>query len=118
GEDTFGAPEPQSRNESKAREQLPASKAENPAAKVPVGLSRLHSVTFPDFQMEPIYWSPVKDIAPVQRGTWFYADTMMPVETNVSNLLEAGYIEMQAWTETWKDELNSAIEVGAAGEMK
>ena len=43
---------------------------------------------------------------------------MLPVETTIANMLEAGYIDLQVWTETWKDELNSAVEVGAAGEMK
>ena len=68
--------------------------------------------------MEPIYWSPMNDLALVIRGTWFYAENMLPVETDVANMLEAGYIEMKPWTETWKDELNSAVEVGAIGEMK
>ncbi|KAF2667861.1 hypothetical protein BT63DRAFT_426713 [Microthyrium microscopicum] len=118
GEDTFGAEQLPSRNESKTREPIPEVKEEKSCSKVPVGVSRLHSVVFPDFQMVPIYWSPVKDVAPIQRSTWFYSETMMPVETQVANLLEMGYIEMQAWTDTWKDELNSAIEVGAAGEEK
>jgi hypothetical protein len=60
----------------------------------------------------------VNDIAPVIRGTWFYFDNMLPVEPNIANLLESGYISLQAWSETWKDELESAVEVGAAGEMK
>jgi hypothetical protein len=33
-------------------------------------------------------------------------------------MLEAGYLELQPWTQTWKDELDSAVEVGALGEMK
>ena len=68
--------------------------------------------------MEPIYWPPVNDIASVIRGTWFYAENMLPVEPEIANLLESGYIQMQPWTETWKDELDSAVEVGAAGEEK
>jgi hypothetical protein len=68
--------------------------------------------------MEPIYWSPVNDIASVVRGTWFYADNMLPVEVDVANMLESGYVELRAWSQTWTDELNSAAEVGAAGEMK
>ncbi|PSN73278.1 hypothetical protein BS50DRAFT_568857 [Corynespora cassiicola Philippines] len=98
-----------------------SSKAKSgPSAKVPVGVSRLHHVAMDadSIRMEPIYWSPVNDIASVVRGTWFYKDTMMPVEIEVANMLEAGYLELQPWTETWKDELNSAIEVGALGEMK
>lgn len=43
---------------------------------------------------------------------------MLPVEVNVANMLEAGYCIMQPWSETWKDELNSAVEAGATGEMK
>jgi hypothetical protein len=42
----------------------------------------------PDLKMEPIYWAPVGDIADVVRGTWFYKDTMLPVETPVANMLE------------------------------
>jgi hypothetical protein len=68
--------------------------------------------------MEPIYWFPVNDIAKVIRGTWFYKDTMMPVEVEVANMLEAGYIDLRPWTQTWADELNSAVDVGAFGEMK
>lgn len=93
-------------------------KRTGPSAKVPVGVSRLHEVVMPDLQMDPIYWSPLNDVAPVVRGTWFYKDTMLPVEPEVANLLEAGYVSLQPWTQTWRDELNSAIEVGALGEMK
>jgi hypothetical protein len=69
-------------------------------------------------RMEPIYWSPVNDVAEVIRGTWFYKESMLPVEVDVANMLEAGYVDLQPWTQTWNDELNSAVEVGAAGEMK
>ena len=91
-----------------------------PSAKVPVGVSRLHHVVMEanSIRMEPIYWSPVNDISKVIRGTWFYKDTMMPVEVEVANMLEVGYLEMQPWSQTWADELNSAVEVGALGEMK
>ena len=85
---------------------------------VPVGVSRLHKVILPALQMEPIYWSPVHDVVPVTRGTWFYKDTMCPVEPPVANQLETGYRELRPWSQTWKDELHSAIEVGAAGEEK
>lgn len=91
---------------------------DSPKAKVAVGVSRLHQVEMPELLMQPIYWTPVHDTAQVVRGTWFYQDTMLPVETHVANMLEAGYVELQVWTETWKDELNSAVEVGAIGEMK
>jgi hypothetical protein len=94
--------------------------AKGPTAKVPVGVSRLHQVVMDEAppRMEPIYWRPVNDVAAVLRGTWFYTDTMLPVEVEVANLLEAGYISLQPWSETWNDELNSAVEVGALGEMK
>lgn len=87
-------------------------------AEVPVGISRLHLVKMPSLQMHPIYWSPVHDIAAVIRGTWFYKDTMCPIEPAVANQLEMGYRELRPWSQTWRDELNSAIEVGAAGEEK
>lgn len=105
-----------------AHPQRQASKhktiVETPTAKVAVGISRLHHVAMPDLSLEPIYWRPVNDVSPVVRATWFYKDTMLPVETPVANMLEAGYTELQPWTETWTDELNSAVEVGAAGETK
>ncbi|EMC91564.1 hypothetical protein BAUCODRAFT_298024 [Baudoinia panamericana UAMH 10762] len=89
-----------------------------PRTSVPVGVSRLHQVDMPELIMQPIYWVPIHDTAQVVRGTWFYQDTMLPVETAVANMLEAGYVELQVWTQTWKDELESAVEVGAAGEVK
>jgi hypothetical protein len=117
GEDTFLPPDTP-RDKSIARESDAPKPPTVPAAKVAVGVSRLHNVTFPEFQMEPIYWSPVGDIAPVVRGTWFYYENLLPVEPEIANLLEAGYISLQVWTQTWTDELNSAVEVGAAGETK
>ncbi|RDW85724.1 hypothetical protein BP5796_04049 [Coleophoma crateriformis] len=85
---------------------------------VPVGISRLHLVKLPSLQLKPIYWSPVHDQAAVTRGTWFYRDSMYPVEPAVANQLEIGYRELRPWSQTWKDELSSALEVGAAGEEK
>jgi len=98
----------------------PVTEKPEPSVKVPVGVSRLHQVVMEAvaIRMEPIYWSPLSDVAQVARGTWFYKDTMMPVEVQVAVMLEAGYLEMQPWTQTWKDELNSAVEVGAVGEVK
>lgn len=87
-------------------------------AAVPVGVSRLHVVDLPALQMRPIYWSPVNDIAVVQRATWFYRDTMLPLEAVVANQLESLYRELRPWTETWADELRCALDVGAVGEEK
>jgi hypothetical protein len=67
-----------------------------PTETVPVGVSRLHQVEMPSLQMVPIYWTPVNDTAQVVRGTWFYQDTMLPVETAVANMLEAGYLELKS----------------------
>ncbi len=106
------------------KDKGPAKEASEPkpclSTKVPVGVSRLHHVVLDadSIRMEPIYWSPLSDISQIVRGTWFYKDTMMPVEIEVANMLEAGYLELKPWTQTWKDELNSAVEVGAYGEMK
>ncbi|KUL83318.1 hypothetical protein ZTR_11357 [Talaromyces verruculosus] len=68
--------------------------------------------------MKPIYWSPLHDISDVLRATWFYKNTMLPIEPRLANELEKGYQYMRAWTDTWQDELNSCVEHGADAEMK
>lgn len=68
--------------------------------------------------MKPIYWSPLQDISNVVRATWFYKNTMYPVETEIANKLEEGYLELKPWTDTWQDELNSCVDNGADAEMK
>ncbi len=85
---------------------------------IPVGISRLHMVSLPLLQMKPIYWSPVNDISIVLRATWFYEDSMTPVDAPIANQLEAGYRELRPWTETWSDEIKSALRVGPEGEEK
>ncbi|RYP87879.1 hypothetical protein DL770_004713 [Monosporascus sp. CRB-9-2] len=102
------------------RTPLPQSEKEqrHNSVDVPVGVSRLHKVSLPALQMKPIYWSPVNDIATVLRATWFYRDDMRPLDPAVANQLEAGYRELKPHTETWADELRSAIEVGPLGEEK
>lgn len=109
-----------SNSKDKGPANKPSKPKEGPSAEVPVGVSRLHQIVMEadSIRMEPIYWSPLSDIAQIVRGTWFYKESMMPVEVDVANMLEAGYIELMPWTQTWKDELNSAVEVGAFGEMK
>ncbi|MCJ1474718.1 hypothetical protein MMC13_003378 [Lambiella insularis] len=87
-------------------------------AYVPVGLSRLHLVEMPDLKMKPIYWSPIHDISSVVRGTWFYKETMLPVEPDVANRLEEGYEYMKPWTITYNDEVNSCLEIGQEAESK
>lgn len=52
------------------------------------------------------------------RATWFYKNTMLPVETEVANRLEEGYNYLRPWTDTWQDELNSCVENGADAESK
>ncbi|RHZ63758.1 uncharacterized protein CDV56_105003 [Aspergillus thermomutatus] len=87
--------------------------------KIPVGVSRLHLVELPNLKvMKPIYWSPLHDESNVLRATWFYKNTMLPVETELANKLEDGYIYLKPWTDTWQDELNSCVENGADAEMK
>lgn len=68
--------------------------------------------------MKPIYWSPLHDVSNVLRATWFYKNTMLPVETELANKLEDGYVYLKPWTETWQDELNSCVENGADAELK
>ncbi|KAK2736404.1 hypothetical protein FQN57_000781 [Myotisia sp. PD_48] len=87
-------------------------------ATVTVGASRLHLVELPNLQMKPIYWSPVQDISRVIRATWFYKNTMLPVEPELANRLEEGYNYLKPWTETWQDELRSCLENGAEAELK
>lgn len=43
---------------------------------------------------------------------------MIGVEAPVANQLEAGYRELRPWTQTYRDELRCAVEVGAVGEEK
>ena len=52
---------------------------------ITVGVSRLHVVEMRSLKMGPIYWDPVHDISSVVRGTWFYKETMWPVESDVAN---------------------------------
>ncbi|KAL9059027.1 MAG: hypothetical protein Q9162_001415 [Coniocarpon cinnabarinum] len=119
-------PTPRSRHPSSARRASSISEdlqghdiyAPSPEATVPVGVSRLHEVVLPNFQLQPIYWSPANDIAKIIRGTWFYKDTLLPVETDIANLLEAGYVKLRPWTSRWADELSSAAHAGPAGEEK
>ncbi|KAL9625295.1 MAG: hypothetical protein Q9160_000697 [Pyrenula sp. 1 TL-2023] len=85
---------------------------------VPVGVSRLHLVELPDLLMKPIYWNPINDVSNVLRSTWFYKNTMAPVDPDLANQLEIGYEYMQPWTDTWQDELNSIIDIGADAELK
>ncbi|MCJ1383688.1 hypothetical protein MMC17_006802 [Xylographa soralifera] len=87
-------------------------------AYVPVGLSRLHLVEMPLLQMKPIYWSPVHDVSSVVRGTWFYKETMRPIEADLANQLEEGYEYMRPWTQSYKDECKSCLEFGAEAELK
>ncbi|KAJ5690466.1 hypothetical protein N7462_004858 [Penicillium macrosclerotiorum] len=94
------------------------SSANDSQSKIPVGASRLHLVEVPSLKMKPIYWSPLHDISNVIRATWFYKNTMLPVETDLANQLEEGYTYLKPWTETWQDELNSCVENGADAEMK
>lgn len=68
--------------------------------------------------MGPIYWDPVHDVSLVTRGTWFYKDSALPVPAILANKLEAGYMYLRPWTETYKDELNSCQENGAEAELK
>ncbi|KAI9930301.1 S23-interacting protein [Aspergillus wentii] len=91
---------------------------QNAQEKVPVGVSRLHLVELPNLKMKPIYWSPLHDISNVLRSTWFYQNTMLPVETELANKLEDGYVYLRTWTDTWQDELNSCVENGAEAELK
>ena len=85
---------------------------------VPVGLSGLHVARLADMKMEPIYWSPVNDISSLVRGTWFYRQSMLPIEPDIANLLEKGYEEIKPWTTTYDDEVRSCLAIGPEAEIK
>ncbi|KAL1955465.1 hypothetical protein VTO42DRAFT_8559 [Malbranchea cinnamomea] len=107
------------RNKQQSRSRSSSEAMENEIeASVTVGASRLHQVELPKLQMKPIYWSPLHDVAPVLRATWFYKNTMLPVDPDVANQLEAGYMYLKPWTQTWQEELNSCVENGAEAELK
>ncbi|OJD12133.1 hypothetical protein AJ78_07220 [Emergomyces pasteurianus Ep9510] len=118
--DTIGSPSrPAVKRLSPSQPEVPPTEnKKEPDAIIPVGISRLHSVELPNLEMKPIYWSPIHDVSSVIRATWFYKNTMLPVDPELANQLEAGYMYMRPWTETWQDELNSCIENGAEAEMK
>ncbi|KAL8941596.1 MAG: hypothetical protein Q9216_002147 [Gyalolechia sp. 2 TL-2023] len=105
-------------NDAKTKRRSPFQRKNAKQLTVPVGVSRLHLVEIPDLKMGPIYWDPVHDVSSVVRGTWFYKDTMLPVPTDVANQLEEGYEYMQPWSQTYADELNSCLEIGADAEAK
>ncbi|KAM3471197.1 hypothetical protein MY8738_009424 [Beauveria namnaoensis] len=65
------------------------------------------------------------DVGPLSRPSTpkqFFVDDMRSFGKSQSKRSswtgEAGYQEMKPWTETWKEELACALEVGAAGEEK
>ena len=105
-------------NAARSRRHSSVRRKDSKQITVPVGVSRLHLVEMPALKMGPIYWDPVHDISAVIRGTWFYKDTMLPVPADVANQLEEGYEYMKPWTQTYVDELNSCLEIGAEAEMK
>lgn len=106
-------------------------------AKVIVGVERLHHVdlvsqrclpptpfhgTRVDInRLGPIYWHPLNsflDSASVLRSIWFLADTFTPVEQSLSRSLEEGYLSLRAWSNTYADELSSALALGLEAENK
>ncbi|KAK8106834.1 DDHD domain-containing protein [Apiospora kogelbergensis] len=82
------------------RGRKPRAKA---AASVPVGVSRLHEVALPTLQMKPIYWSPINDIAAVQRATWFYncgqsvGSRLQRVEATYRNMARRAAVRSGSW---------------------
>lgn len=68
--------------------------------------------------MWPIYWEPVHDISSVIRGTWFFKDSMMPIESDLANRIEQGYEYIKPWTPAYVEELDSCMEVGPEAEVK
>jgi hypothetical protein len=96
----------------------PPPKETKKRAFVSVGVSKLHLVELPDLVMKPIYWSPLNDHASVIRATWFFENTMEPVDAELANRLEAGYEDMKPYSDVYKHELDSCVEHGASAELK
>lgn len=69
-------------------------------------------------RIEPIYWAPFFDAGNIVRATWFYKESMLPVETDVANMLEVGYLKLQPWSTTWREKVRTAVETGASVEEK
>lgn len=84
---------------------------------VTVGISKLYMVKLPALKMLPIYWSAAGDVATVTRGTWFFKDTMYPVESEIGSKLELGYLKTRPWSECWRDRLSKALEQGIDGDQ-
>ena len=104
-------PRPRSRSKAPDSPEPSTSKSNQPSKKIAVGVQRLHQVKLPSLTLEPIYWSPLHglDNAGVIRGTWFYRDTMLPVETDKANALEKGWNEHLVWTDEWMWEVEVGI---------
>ena len=68
--------------------------------------------------MGPLYWDPVHDISSVVRGTWFFKDSMMPIESELANRIEEGYEYIKPWTPEYVNELDSCADVGPEAEHK
>ena len=68
--------------------------------------------------MGPIYWDPVHDISSVIRGTWFFKDSMLPIESELANQIEEGYEYIRPWTPAYDEELDSCMEVGPDAELR
>ncbi|KAM3427141.1 hypothetical protein MY4824_009628 [Beauveria thailandica] len=109
--------------DAKSREEL-VQKAAQKHGRIHLGVKRDQSLTtriaasaneMRDTQEELCCSELLNEIKEQLKHT---TDTMLPVSTAVANQLEAGYQEMKPWTETWKEELACALEVGAAGEEK
>ena len=84
---------------------------------VAVGISKLYMVKLPALKMLPIYWSAANDMATVTRGTWFFKDSMYPIESEIGNKLELGYIKNRPWSQGWCDRLSKAVEQGTDGDQ-
>ena len=118
GRDRDGSRHPGSRSsigehvsQSTARSGLSSGESRKlPTAQVPVGLSRLHMVDLPALQLKPIYWISPQDVSSVVRGTWFFKKTMYPVDSQVANQLEKGYMYMKPWSLTYADEVQSCLD--------
>ncbi|ODQ68405.1 hypothetical protein NADFUDRAFT_81377 [Nadsonia fulvescens var. elongata DSM 6958] len=64
--------------------------------------------------MVPVYWDPVGDLANVHSSTWFYSQTLGPVEPSLEDAVERAFFSIKPWTETYISELKSIVEIPEA----
>ncbi|WOO83447.1 putative phospholipasec [Vanrija pseudolonga] len=85
---------------------------------VPVSQDSLFEVSLSTLSLHPVYWRQYGPRIPVIRGTWFVGDGARPCTWDLAAELEKGFQEIKPWQPSYKEELATALAVGASGEEK